>query len=228
MADPTPSQPRPEQCASNRCRRAARSDSLRRRPAAPGARLCGPCKRALAADLTALPALHEESEQRLVLPARQGGLARVTGHRPDTPPVSDAALDARHDAVVRLASWARLVLDEDPAAGAPPERSVPELAVFLGRHIDFLAAHPAAGPAADEIARTATALRLVVAPPRPGLVPLGRCVEPDCDAEVSLPGRGGDELVLRGPMCGAGHVLTPRQWLLMNHRQSTLETKESA
>ncbi|BBC36678.1 uncharacterized protein SGFS_079720 [Streptomyces graminofaciens] len=230
MADPTPSQSRPERCASHRCRRAARSEALRRRPAAPGSRLCGSCGRALAADLAALPALHHESEQQLVLPARQAGLARVTGHRPDAPPVSDAALEARHDAVVRLASWARLVLDEsaDAATGAPPGRTVPELAAFLHRHVGFLAAHPAAGPAADEIAQVATALRLVVSPPKPELVPLGRCVEPGCDAEVSLPGRGGDDLVLRGPMCGAGHVLTPRQWLLLNQRQSAATIQESA
>ncbi|WP_329232265.1 hypothetical protein OG488_23880 [Streptomyces sp. NBC_01460] len=228
MADPTPSQSRPEQCASSRCRRAAHSDALPRRRAAPGARLCGSCKRALAADLAALPTLHHESEQQLVLPARQRGPARITGHRPDAPPVSDAALEARHDALVRLSSWARLVLDEAGSVGTPPDRTVPALASFLGRHTDFLAAHPAAGPAADEIGHVATALRALVAPPRPELVPLGRCVEPDCDAEVSLPGRGGDDLVLRGPMCGAGHVLTPRQWLLMNRRHRTEQAKEPA
>ncbi|MGW0419601.1 hypothetical protein [Streptomyces sp. NPDC003015] len=228
MADPVSRRSLPAQCASSRCRRAARSGVLRQRPAEPGARLCGPCGRALAADLAALPALHHESEQHLVLPARQGGLARVTGHRPDPPPVSDAALEARHDAVVRLASWARLVLDETGAEQAPPERTVPALAAFLGRHAGLLAAHPAAGPAADEIARVATALRLVVTPPKPDLVPLGRCVEPGCEAEVALPERGGDDLVLRGPMCGAGHVLTPRQWLLLNRRQSMSEAKETA
>ncbi|MDH6586219.1 hypothetical protein M2161_005325 [Streptomyces sp. SAI-133] len=227
MVDPTPRPSLPAQCASNRCRRAARSGALRRRPAEPDARLCGPCGRALAADLAALPALHRESEQHLVLPARQGGLARVTGHRPDPPPVSDTALEARHDAVVRLASWARLVLDET-GTGRPPERTVPALAAFLGRHVGLLAAHPAAGEAADEIARVATALRLVVAPPKPDLVPLGRCVEPGCEAEVTLPERGGENLVLRGPMCGAGHVLTPRQWLLLNRRQSMSETEETA
>ncbi|WP_328751140.1 hypothetical protein OHT57_37125 [Streptomyces sp. NBC_00285] len=228
MAAPTSRRSLPAQCASNRCRRAARSGALRRRPAEQGARLCGPCTRTLAADLAALPALHDESEQHLVLPARQGSLARVTGHRPDPPPVSDAALEARHDAVVRLACWAGLVLDGTGPGQAPPERTVPELAAFLGRHIGLLAAHPAAGSAADEIARVATALRLVVAPPRPELVPLGRCVEPGCEAEVTLPERGGDDLVLRGPMCGAGHVLTPRQWLLLNRRQSMSEARETA
>ncbi|MEV6259572.1 hypothetical protein AB0M42_02225 [Streptomyces sp. NPDC051784] len=228
MPEPTPSQSLPEQCASSRCRRAARSDALRRRRAAPGALLCASCKRALAADLAALPALHHESEQQLVLPARQQGPARATGHRPDAPPMSDAAIEARHDALVRLASWARLVLDETHPAEVPTDRSVPALARFLGQHADFLAAHPAAGPAADEIGRVATALRALVAPPRPELVTLGRCVEPGCDAEVSLPGRGGDDLVLRGPMCGAGHVLTPRQWLLMNRRHRTEQAKEPA
>lgn len=240
MAAPTSPRSLPAECTSKRCRRAARSGAPRRRTARQGARLCGSCLRGLAADLAALPGLHEESEQHLVLPARQGGLARVTGHRPDAPPVSEAALEARHDAVVRLASWAGLVREAadreeatdrgEPTARkeAPPQRTVPELAAFLVRHIDLLAAHPAAGPAADEIARLVTALRLVVAPPKPELVPLGRCVEPGCEAEVTLPERGGDDLVLRGPMCRAGHVLTPRQWLLVNRRSSRTETKESA
>ncbi|WP_406149314.1 hypothetical protein [Streptomyces sp. NBC_01012] len=227
MADPKPSQPLTKQCTSSRCRRASRTDTLRSRRAAPGALLCGSCRRALAADLAALPALHHDSEQQLVLPARQRSLVRATGHRPVAPPVDDTALEARHDAVVRLASWARLVLDEADSAEAPPERTVPGLAAFLGRHADFLAAHPAAGPAADEIGRVAAALRRVVAPPRPELVPLGRCVEPDCDAEVSLPARGGD-LVLRGPMCTAGHVLTPRQWLLVKRRQQIEQAGEPA
>jgi hypothetical protein len=121
-----------------------------------------------------------------------------------------------------------LVLDAAGPAKAPPKRTVPELAAFLGRHVPVLAAHPAAGSAADEIAQVAAALRLVVAPPKPDLVPLGRCVEPGCEAEVTLPERGGDDLVLRGPMCGAGHVLTPRQWLLLNRRQSMSEAKETA
>ncbi|MEG8276563.1 hypothetical protein [Streptomyces sp. AHA2] len=219
--DPTTSGSDARACASRRCRRAGGSDGLRRRPALPGARLCGSCRRALAADLAALPGLHDDSEEHLILPARQAGLPRVTGHRPQAPPVSEEALQARHDTVVRLAFWARLVLEEAGTAPKPPERTVPALAAFLGRHADVLAALPAAGTAADEIAHASTALRRIVAPPRPALVPLGRCVEPGCEAEVSLPGRGGDDLVLRGPMCGAGHVLTPRQWLLLNQRQQT-------
>lgn len=228
MADPTTSDSPSAACTARRCRRTAGSGALRRRPALPGARLCGSCSRALRADLAALPGLHQDSEEHMILPARQAGLPRVTGHRPQAPPVSEEALQARHDTVVRLAYWARLVLEEAEAAPAPPERTVPALAAFLGRHADVVAALPAAGTAADEIAHAATALRRIVAPPRPALVPLGRCVEPGCEAEVSLPGRGGDGLVLRGPMCGAGHVLTPRQWLLLSRRQQTSHDKETA
>ncbi|MCZ7458937.1 hypothetical protein [Streptomyces sp. WMMC940] len=219
-ADPNPSQVPPERCASNRCRRAERSGGLHRRRPAPGSLLCASCRRTLAADLAALPELYRQSEQQFVLPARHGGPARVTGHRPEAPPVSDAALDARHDAVVQLASCARFVRDEAASEEALPARTVAELAAYLGRHLGTLAAHPAAGTAADEVARVAAALRMVVAPPKPELVPLGRCVEPGCDAEVSLPARGGDDMVLRGPLCGAGHVLTPRQWLLLNRTRT--------
>lgn len=235
MADRAPSPrtsspPTPAPCASTRCRRAARTGRLSRRPASPDARLCTACKRALGADLAALPGLHRESEQDLA-PVSGGGLVpRVTGSRSCPPPVSDKALEVRHDVVVRLASWTRLVLDEADGArapaSAPPRRTVADLAAFLGRHVGLLAAHPAAGAAADEIAGAAAALRALAAEPKADLVPLGRCVEPGCDAEVSLPGRGGDDLVLRGPMCEAGHILTPRQWLVLKERTTT--TKERA
>ncbi|WP_103501675.1 MULTISPECIES: hypothetical protein [Streptomyces] len=225
MADPTPSGPVP--CAAQRCQRAGRSGDLRRRPAAPGFRLCGSCRRTLAADLAALPELHRDSEEQSVLPARNAAAVRVTGHLPAAP-AGEVGVEVRHDAAVRLVFWSRLVLDEQTSEPAPPGRAVPELAEFLARHVDFLAAHPAAGPAADEIADVAGALRRLVAPPRAPLVPLGRCVEPGCGAEVLLPGRGGDDLVLRGPKCRAGHVLTPRQWLLLKRGSPTTGTEESS
>ncbi|UYQ62637.1 hypothetical protein [Streptomyces peucetius] len=203
----------PSQCTSTRCRRAAQEGGLPSRRAEPGARLCGSCLRAFLRDLAALPALHRESEQYLT-PA-EGGLApRVTGSRENTLPVSTKAVDSRHDAVARLSSWARLVAEERPST-TPPRRTVTAMTAFLTGHKDWLVAHPAAGRMADEIAAAAAGLRDLDVRRSADLVPLGACVEPGCEAQVSLPRRGGDDLVLRGPVCGAGHVLTPRQWLAM-------------
>ncbi|MEC4015046.1 hypothetical protein [Streptomyces sp. H27-D2] len=201
------------QCTSTRCRRTA-GGAIPGRRAAQGARLCAPCSRTLLRDLQALPALYEESEQYLTPASSTALTQRVTGTRENTLPVSETALEARHDTLARISSWARLVADERSCSAAS-SRTVAALAGFLAGHADWLVTHPAAGRAADELAATAAALRNLSATPRAQLVPLGSCVEPGCDAEVSLPRRGGDDLVLRGPMCAAGHVLTPRQWLAL-------------
>ncbi|MCP3820215.1 hypothetical protein NLX86_19560 [Streptomyces sp. A3M-1-3] len=200
-------------CASTRCGRADGDGTVsHRRGAAPGARLCAPCKSALVRDLAALPDLHDESEQYLGTGAPAGFTQRITGSRERGLPVNSGALEARHDVVVRLAAWTQLVLDEVPSAGAP-RRTVADMAALLGRHADWLAAHPAAGAVADEVAGGAAALRSLSTPRPAGLIPLGDCAEPGCTAQVSMAGRGGDEMVLRGPVCGAGHVLTPTQQL---------------
>lgn len=224
MAHPDPS--RSVVCASQRCRRAELSGDLSSRPSLRGFHLCGACRRGLAADLDALPGLYREGEEQAILPARRSLPVKGSAPGPEAP-VNEAGVEARHEAVICLAFWARLALEGCPAGSPAPRREVPELAAFLRRHVDLLAADPAAGSAADEIAQVVGRLRRLVAPPRATLVPLGRCVEPGCDADVLLPARGGEDLVLRGPRCRAGHVLTPRQWLLLNRRTPTPGTEES-
>ncbi|WP_329563716.1 hypothetical protein [Kitasatospora sp. NBC_01266] len=200
-------------CTSTRCSRADQAGPApHRRRATSGTRLCTACRATLLRDLAALPELHAESEEFLQTGSTDSVPQRITGSREQRLPVSSGALEARHDAVARLSSWTQAVLDEVPSARAP-RRTVADMADFLGRHADWLAAHRAAGCAADEIAATAAALRALSAAPQTGLVPLGQCSEPGCTAPVSMPSRGGEAVVLRGPMCAAGHVLTPLQWL---------------
>ncbi|MEY9847566.1 hypothetical protein [Streptacidiphilus sp. MAP5-3] len=204
-------------CTSTRCSRiegtGQAGPASHRRRAAPGSRLCGSCRAALLRDLAALPELHAESEEFLHTGSTDSVAQRITGSREQRMPVSSGALEARHDAVARLSSWTQALLDEVPSARAP-RRAVADMAAFLAQHADRLAAHAAAGSAVDEIAATVAALRALSAPQQTGLVRLGQCSEPGCTAPVSMPSRGGEAVVLRGPMCAAGHVLTPLQWLV--------------
>ncbi|MFF2364034.1 hypothetical protein ACFVU0_15185 [Streptomyces sp. NPDC058122] len=202
-------------CTSTRCRRAAGDAGRPRgRRAEPGSRLCGLCRRAVVRDVAALPELHGHSESERNRPSGGAPAQRITGSREAALPVRSAALDARHDVVAVLSAWARLVVD-GVADAAPPRRTVADMAAFLGRYIGWLTAHPEAGRFADEMGRATAGLRRESTAPAADLVPLGPCVEPDCTAEVFLPRRGGEGLLLRGPVCAAGHVLTPRQWLAL-------------
>ncbi|MFJ7967301.1 hypothetical protein [Streptomyces sp. NPDC096324] len=202
-------------CTSTRCRRAdGDAGRPRGRRAEPGSRLCGLCRRAVVRDVAALPELHGHSESERNRPSGGAPAQRITGSREAALPVRSAALDARHDVVAVLSAWARLVVD-GVADAAPPRRTVADMAAFLGRYIGWLAAHPEAGRFADEMGRATAGLRRESTAPAADLVRLGPCVEPDCTAEVFLPRRGGEGLLLRGPVCAAGHVLTPRQWLAL-------------
>ncbi|WP_326783202.1 hypothetical protein [Streptomyces sp. NBC_00151] len=202
-------------CTSTRCRRAdGDAGRPRGRRAEPGSRLCGLCRRAVVRDVAALPGLHGHSESERGRPSGGAPAQRVTGSREAALPVRSSALEARHDVVAALSAWSRLVVDE-VAGAAPPRRTVADMAAFLGRYAGWLAARPEAGRFADEMARATAGLRREDTAPAAGLVPLGPCVEPGCTAEVFLPRRGGEGLLLRGPVCTAGHVLTPRQWLAL-------------
>ncbi|MET7987649.1 MULTISPECIES: hypothetical protein [unclassified Streptomyces] len=202
-------------CTSTRCRRADGDTARPRgRRAEPGSRLCGLCRRAVVRDLAALPELHGHSESEVGQPSGGAPAQRITGSREAALPVRSAALEARRGVVTELSAWSRLVVDEVTDA-APPRRTVADMAAFLGRHVGWLVTRPEAGTFADGMARAAAGLRRENTAPAADLVPLGQCVEPGCTAEVFLPRRGGEGLLLRGPVCAAGHVLTPRQWLAL-------------
>ncbi|EST24049.1 hypothetical protein N566_25210 [Streptomycetaceae bacterium MP113-05] len=203
-------------CDTARCTTAHDADTtVHGRYAPPGSWLCGHCKDALLRDLAAIPELFRESEQYLQTGDGGGGpVERLTGSRTNSTPVNDDVLEARHETVVRLAKWARTAVNLAPSAAAPA-RTVAAMAAFLLQNAESVTTVSTAGRMADEMAGAAAALRRLGGPGPAALLLLGHCVEPGCGAEVTLPRRGGDGVVLRGPSCTAGHILTPRQWLAL-------------
>ncbi|ASU78667.1 hypothetical protein CDG81_10705 [Actinopolyspora erythraea] len=115
---------------------------------------------------------------------------------------------------MRLSAWTRHAIELVRPAVAP-QRTVSEMAAFLREQLDVLVVRQETTRLADETASTASSLRQLRGQERAELVSLGRCTEPGCEATVTLPRRGGDDVVLRGPSCAKGHVLAPRQWLAL-------------
>lgn len=169
-------------CASPRCRYDPDTGELTPWPAAPGLRLCWACRDHLAADLAALPGICRDLETNLPTGGRGLGTVRVSGTPTPGLRVDGRAAFAYGEILPILAGWAGLVAEH---RGLPaPRRDPAMLARFLGRHVDWLAAHGAAGDAADEIAeiRYLGARAAYTRPPR--YVELGGCPEPGCTGIV--------------------------------------------
>ncbi|QNP67897.1 hypothetical protein [Streptomyces genisteinicus] len=199
-------------CEAGHCRRDRRSGEFQPRTAAPGQRLCQVCRDRLRDDLGSLPALYEDCGE-VLSPARPGITERVSsGRARQGIRLNEAALQARGDMIPVLASWAGTVIAER-RVGGPSRREAGPLAAFLARHVDWLAAHPAAGECAAEVRRAVNVARSALEP-RPAVPQeLGPCPVGDCPERV---------LTVRGPgqthavRCTAGHVLPPDRWLLLS------------
>lgn len=116
--------------------------------AADGLRLCRHHADRLTTDLTQAAHLHHELE--LVLAHADGRGEHVTGSRDPNTVLNEHAADARTLIRHTLVSWTRLVAEERGVS--LPADSIDGIAGFLHRHTTWLAAHPAAGDYADELA----------------------------------------------------------------------------
>ncbi|MER6630398.1 hypothetical protein ABT301_19565 [Streptomyces sp. NPDC000987] len=170
-------------------------------------------------ELRTLLDLYEESGQALA-PAPPVLRERVSGSRSTGGIVLDErVVGLRTQAAEVLAQWARLVVEERGGAGCRPAGTeVDALVKFLGQQLPWLAEHPAGVHFDDELTELRTAFSGLFGPGRTRRLPLGQCTQPGC-AEVLygvLPAPG--DRMPSHVSCGAGHVLPPRQWLLVASR----------
>ncbi|MFI1799656.1 OvmZ protein [Streptomyces sp. NPDC020379] len=199
-------------CASPRCRRDHDDPRPRTRRTGTGSRLCGPCRERLADQLAELPGLYAESDHELGGPGRAWMSPRVSGSRTLRLPIDPHTASVRDRALCTLVSWAELVVDERSLT-TPPARTVPALAAFLREQLAWLAAHPAAGEAADEIMLLVGTMRRVIDPAPVEQAPVGDCPEAGCHGTVSISSIGSGKAAPRGLVCSAGHTLPPSMWL---------------
>ncbi|MBC2904264.1 hypothetical protein H4N64_22050 [Streptomyces sp. PSKA01] len=170
--------------------------------------LCASRIRQLEGDLRALPGLYQESLHHVLPTSRQPHHTRVSGSR-RRDRLNMSALDARHNILAILESWARFVTDE--LDGAAPTRSVPDLTRFLLRHLKWLTEQPPATDFADEIDGLRRELLRTI-DPEPGEphVLTRECVVADCAGRITT-SPGGSTTI----RCSAGHTWEMHEWITL-------------
>ncbi|MER5206860.1 hypothetical protein [Streptomyces sp. NPDC002825] len=168
-------------CEGRGCVRGAAGGE--RRQASRGLRLCRTCTDALAMGIRELGALYEECGRALDGSSTRGPRERTTGGPLPGLPFNGAAADARTAIVATLASWSGLIAAERSLA--VPGRGAGQLAHFLLRNTAWLAAHPAAGEASEEVAGLVERARRVARPDPVRRIRVGTCVAPGCDGDLT-------------------------------------------
>lgn len=207
------------QCASPDCGHSP-DDAPAKDPAVPSnTRLCRQCRHAVERDLGKLPVLYAECGKALER-RRSGVVERVAGSAPRGIPLNADAVEARSAITRLLAHWSARVARER-GIRHPGTRALAALAEFLIRHLDWVAAHPAAGTFVDEIRRLARAAD--EAANKSGVshqVEVGTCVDPHCDSAIVMSvSRAASGAVIR---CNSGHAWAPHEWLALARRLGRL------
>ena len=178
-------------------------------------RLCRPCQKRISHQLELLPALYRECEHMLVArPKRE--VERVRGGLPGSASINEAAVSARSTIISTLATWAGLVRDERPVA-VELRREVTPLSAFLRAHIEWLAAHPIAQGLSEELEDAVAMAQRVVHPEAGRKLKVGACDRQECTSTVYATFRAENGRVPTQVSCDGGHVISPRQWLLLHH-----------
>ncbi|BBA97248.1 hypothetical protein RVR_2901 [Actinacidiphila reveromycinica] len=179
-----------------------------------GSLLCPACVLRLTADLRRMPRLYDECARLL------GGSDRPRertsgGGSPTGLPFNTAAAEARSALVSLLRSWARLVVEERVVA--PPRDTVAGAVAFLVRHVEWLAAHDAAGELTEEVARAVRRARRVTDPSPGRSVRVGTCVVAECGGGLTAVARGGRDGAVVEVRCAAvaSHRWSGREWMAL-------------
>lgn len=187
------------------------------RLAAPGLRLCRGCRDRLAYSLGQLPQLYGELESALANTTKYRTEKVRTSSTPGIP-LNENVADARADIRGVLAAWVDLVVEGRRVTA--PARTVTALAAFLARHLDWLAAHEAAGEAAREIHKLVLTSRRAARPEPVRHIKLGACVESACSGVLLARICDNDRLLPSAIVCDidSSHSWPPSQWHVVRKR----------
>lgn len=187
--------------------------------AAAGSRLCESCREALAGALAALPGLYHECG-RVLSGGSERQRERISRGPKQGMPFNADAAEVRSAILGVLGSWSGLVADEQ---GLPaPRRSVVDLARFLRTYLDWLAAHCAAAEMSEEVLALVRSARRVAYPAEVRRMPIGSCVAPGCDGQLSAIVRP-SEAPPAEITCDAvpAHTWPEHQWAQLRARMGT-------
>jgi hypothetical protein len=179
--------------------------------AADGLQLCERCTGHLADNAVAAGELYDELELRLVAATAAG--ERVTGTLSAGLGLNDAAVEARDDIRAKLASWCLLVAQER-GIGTPAD--IPAaMGRWLSTHARWLAAHPAARDAADEMHDLARGRPYGIAYPTGArTIEVGHCPHDGCAGRLVAKVRATDSLLPSAVTCDndGTHTWPADQW----------------
>ncbi|HEX8627079.1 MAG TPA: hypothetical protein VF755_02780 [Catenuloplanes sp.] len=207
-------------CESPRCATDPDTGDLAPRAAAPGLRLCWPCRDWLAAHLDELPAWYAELETMLT-PAAAAAGEKVSGSTSPGLPINPVTVAARDDIATILISWADLVIDK--RGGTPPPRTVDAVAGYLRGCVDWLAAYPAAGDTCDEVAELVHTARRAAYPNPARRITVGECATGECPGTMTAVLRDPDNPRPSAIYCDTepAHEWPVAQWITLRRRRRT-------
>jgi hypothetical protein len=143
--------------------------------ALPALRLCRSHRRRLEHDLRDLPRLHAELGDALTPGSAATGSGRVTGTSEARLPINPAVADHRDQIKHDLVWWAIYVADERGHA-QPAANTVPAIADWLGRHVEWIAGHHVAAVECPPVMRNLVGrARALIAPSGAKRIEIGGC-----------------------------------------------------
>ncbi len=180
-----------------------------------GSVLCIPCIQQLERHLLMLPGLHEECLHDISSPPRRINPTKVSGSR-KRDHLNISMLDIRHDILAILESWSGIVVEKLGAVA--PDRTVPHLARFLIRNLDWLAAQPPAAEFADEIENLhIESVRAIDPDSGDRSAPVTGCVVDNCQGTINTSPQNTRNAAKSGLSCSAGHSWEMHEWLILRH-----------
>lgn len=183
-------------------------------PATAGSVLCALCVEQLERNLRTLPGLHQEGLHHILSASRRRNPTKVSGSR-RRDHLNISALDARNNVLAILESWSAYVMEK--LGQAAPGRSVPHLACFLLRHLEWLAAQAPAVEFADEVEGLhQESLRAIDPEPDEQSPPAIGCVVQDYPGTIST-APPGTPPQSTGVSCTSGHFWEMRELLTLRH-----------
>ena len=169
------------------------------RQAAPGYRLCWGCKGWLTKNLDQLADLAPDLEAALSR-TNVVGEERVGGTPGHGLELNDQAAAARWQIHHDMGTTIRLVHHERGLTAWPAD-NIADMAKWLGKHADWLAAHLSAGERAAEASDWVNAARNAINPDPPKRVQVGPCVRARCSGVLTAIVRKQDSLLPSSILC---------------------------
>jgi hypothetical protein len=186
------------------------------RLAADGVRLCGMHVRRIAEDAVKAAGLHDEIALRLTGAGQAG--ERTSGTPDHGFGLNERAVEVRDDIRTKLVSWSKMVAEERGIA--LPADTLPALGAYVARHAEWLAAHPLAGFASEELHDLVSAAWPVAYPSGARVFPIGPCPHDGCTGTVKAILRRVDSLLPSSLVCDldAEHSYPASEWLRLGRR----------